>query len=133
MDWDLVRSILTAVLATATIIATALVGVLFGSLKTLRDTSNDLRARVGDLEKERAEDKADLSESRSENAILKSMVTGKVEWIALTDQLEEHHRQALDWWRRADGRLEAIPEAIREAVEEAVKVAVRTLREGGGK
>lgn len=128
MDWDNFRSIVTGVLSVATIISTALVGVLFGSLKTLRDTANDLRNRVGDLEKERAEDKATIAEKDAESRILKSMVTGKVEWIALTDQLEEHHRQALSWWKHADGQLEAIPAALQEAVRAAVAEAVRTLK-----
>lgn len=98
MDWDLLGRIVTGVLSVTTIIATALVGVLFGSLKTLRDTANDLRSRVSDLEKERTEDRADLAEAHSENKLLKAMVTGKVEWVALTDQLEDHHRQAVTWW-----------------------------------
>lgn len=129
MDWDTTRSIITGVLSVATIIATALVGVLFGSLKTLRDTANDLRARVTDLEKERAEDRAANIELDSENKMLKSMVTGKVEWVALTDQLEEHHRQALGWWKKADGHLAAIPAALHESVAEAVHEAIRTLKE----
>lgn len=98
MDWDLLGRIVTGVLSVTTIIATALVGVLFGSLKTLRDTANDLRSRVADLEKERTEDRAEIAEAHSENKLLKAMVTGKVEWVALTDQLEEHHRQAVSWW-----------------------------------
>lgn len=129
MDWDGLRVIITGVLAIASTIATALVGVLFGSVKTLRDTAGDLRTRVSDLEKERAEDKAANAELDAENKILKSMVTGKVEWVALTDQLEEHHRQALDWWTKADGHMAAIPEAIRDGVREAVSEAVRILKE----
>ena len=49
MDWDLLGRIVTGVLSVTTIIATALVGVLFGSLKTFRDTAADLRSRVGIL------------------------------------------------------------------------------------
>lgn len=120
MDWGSLQAIITGVLTVSTIIATALVGVLFGSLKTLRDTAGDLRNRVTDLEKERAEDKADLAEKDAENRILKTMVTGRVEWVALTDQLEEHHRQALAWWRKADDHIAAIPTAIAEAARLAV-------------
>lgn len=119
VDWDLLGRIVTGVLSVTTIIATALVGVLFGSLKTLRDTAADLRSRVGDLEKERTEDKAAVAEKDAENKLLKSMITGRVEWVALTDQLEEHHRQALTWWKKADEHLSAIPAAIAEAVRTA--------------
>lgn len=112
MDWDLIKSVVTAVLAIATIIATALVGLMFGSLRTLRDTANDLRARVGDLEKERSDDKAQNAELNAENRILKSMVTGKVEWTAVTDQLEEHHRQSLGFWAEVKALLGRIEEAM---------------------
>lgn len=112
MDWSLLRTIIVGVLSVTTIIATAGVGLMFGSLRTLRDTSNDLRARVSDLEKERAEDKAENAELAGENKLLKSMMTGKVEWVALTDQLEHHHKQALVWWEKADGRLVAIQTAV---------------------
>lgn len=113
MDWDLLGRIVTGVLSVTTIIATALVGVLFGSLKTLRDTANDLRSRVSDLEKERTEDRAEIAEAQSENKLLKAMVTGKVEWVALTDQLEEHHRQAVAWWAKTEARLTEIAAALK--------------------
>ena len=113
MDWDLLGRIITGVLSITTIIATALVGVLFGSLKTLRDTANDLRSRVSDLEKERTEDRAEIAEAHSENKVLKALVTGKVEWVALTDQLEEHHRQALGVWVKFEGLLGEILAALR--------------------
>lgn len=112
MDWDLLGRIVTGVLSVTTIIATALVGVLFGSLKTLRDTAADLRSRVGDLEKERGEDRAEIAEAHSENKLLKAMVTGKVEWVALTDQLEDHHRQAVLWWAETRGVLQQILKAL---------------------
>lgn len=127
-------NIVVGVLSVFTIIATALVGILFGSLKTLRDTANDLRARVLDLEKERAEDKAKIAEEEAKSKILQSMVTGKVEWVALTDQLEEHHRQALGWWRTADtnfaaipNSLAALPEAVHDAVEQALTAVVPVI------
>lgn len=113
-DWGMVRSIVLTVLAITTTIATAGVGLMFGSLRTLRDTANDLRARVADLEKERAEDKAENAELSSENRILKTMVTGKVEWVALTDQLEDHHRQTMIWWRKADDTMAAILTEVKD-------------------
>lgn len=120
MDFDSTKSVILSVMTVATILATAGVGLMFGSLRTLRDTANDLRNRVGDLEKERIEDKGALAESRSENVLLKSMVTGKVEWVALTDQLEEHHRQALAYWGRTDKQLGDLPGRIGEEVRKAM-------------
>jgi len=108
VDWDLIRSIFFVVFGVATTVSAALVGLLFGSLRTLRDTAGDLRERVKDLETERTKDKSEKAELHAENSLLKSMVTGKVEWVALTDQLEEHHRQALQWWKLFGERLEEI-------------------------
>lgn len=120
-DWGLVRSIILTVLALTTTIATAGVGLMFGSLRTLRDTANDLRARVGDLEQERANDKEEkaalasaLAEQTSENHLLKTMVMGKVEWVALTDQVGDLHKQTLVWWRKADETMAAILTEVRE-------------------
>ncbi len=108
MDWDLLGKVVTGVLTVTSIIATALVGVLFGSLKTLRDTANDLRSRVTDLEKERTDDRAEIVEMHSENRLLKAMVTGKVEWVALTDQVEDLQRQWLAWRKEARETLAQI-------------------------
>jgi regulator of replication initiation timing len=107
--------ILTAVLSVTAIIATALVGLMFGSLRTLRDTANDLRARVGDLEKERAEDKAENAELASENKWLRTTVTGKVEWTVVTDQIAEHHREARQHWQADEALLREILTTLREA------------------
>lgn len=127
MTWDSFQAILTGALAVATIIASALVGILFGSLKTLRDTANDLRNRVSDLEDERTRDKAEIAEEKAKSKILQSMVTGRVEWVALTDQLEEHHRQALTWWAKADGHLGDIPVAVHDAVQQALTAVIPIL------
>jgi hypothetical protein len=115
-------NILTVVLSVTTIIATAGVGLMFGSLKTLRDTAEDLRNRVSDLEKERAEDKArieatevKLDAAERENGWLRSTMQGRPEWIALTDQLEQHHREAINHWERDESLLNEILTAVQEA------------------
>ena len=107
-DWGLIRSIVMTVTTVTTVAATVGVGLMFGSLRTLRDTAGDLRNRVSDLEKERAEDKAEKAELETENRMLKTMVMGKVEWVALTDQLEAHHRETIVFWRKAEDQLTAI-------------------------
>jgi hypothetical protein len=114
-DWSSIQPVLAGVLFVTTAIATAGVGLMFGSLKTLRDTAEDLRNRVADLERERAEDKAAAAEMSSENALLRAMVTGKVEWVALTDQLEQHHREAIGHWTRTEATMSQILTAFREA------------------
>lgn len=130
MDWEATKSITLSVMTVATIIATAGVGLMLGSLKGLRDTAADLRGRVGDLEKERAEDKADNAELKAENKLLTGMVQGKVEWVALTDLLEEHHRQAIVKWDQTDRHLTVIERAIDrtlKTIEDAVQNRGKSL------
>jgi len=114
-DWGLLRSVLLGVMSVTTIIATAGVGLMFGSLKTLRDTANDLRARVGDLEKERGEDKAENAQLAEENKWLRTALTGKVDWGAVTDLLAGHDRKAELHWQKDEALLNEILTAIREA------------------
>lgn len=120
--WGTVQTVVLAVLAITTTITTALVGLQIGTVRTLRDSNSDLRDRVTDLEKERMEDKAEIvkrdgqiAEKESENSLLRAMVTGKVEWIAVTDQLESHHREALGHWQATEDKLGEILKTLREA------------------
>jgi hypothetical protein len=105
VDWQNVLGVAATIFALA---SAAGLGLMRGTVANLRASNDDLRLRVGDLEKERSEDRASLAEVRGENALLRSMVTGKVEWVALTDQLEEHHRQALKHWSKIAAGIEAI-------------------------
>jgi hypothetical protein len=113
--WGGVQSTILAVLAVTTTITTALVGLQIGTVRTLRESNKDLRDRVSDLEKERLEDKAENGKLSSENQLLKAMVTGKVEWIAVTDQIEAHAREALDHWSSTEAKLTEILAAVRGA------------------
>lgn len=107
-DWGAIHNVVLAVLAITTTITTALVGLQIGTVRTLRVSNGDLRDRVADLEKERLEDKAKNLELSGENQLLKAMVTGKVEWIAVTDQLEGHHREALSHWQATESKLDEL-------------------------
>lgn len=119
MDFDLLGKIFTAVLTITTVAASAGVALMLGSLKTLRESNADLRDRVKDLESERIEDREKLVASNavaeqlaSEKQWLTTMVQGRVDWTAIQDQLEEHHRQALAWWKELGGTLQAILKAL---------------------
>lgn len=110
--WGGIQTAVLAVLAITVTITTALVGLQIGTVRTLRESNKDLRDRVTDLEKERLEDKAENAELHSENQLLKAMVTGKVEWIAVTDQLEDHHRDAMAHWSTTEARLAEILKTV---------------------
>lgn len=118
MDWGQVQPIASGVLLVATIISTAVVGVLFGTNKTLRETVGDRGVRIDDLEKNEVRLKSDLTDKTSEANVLKSMVTGKVELIALGDQLDEHHRVAVEQWGTIDGHILALPTAIADVLRD---------------
>jgi hypothetical protein len=85
---------LTGIFGITTILATAVAGLVWGTVKTVRDTASDLRGRVGDLETERAKDKALIAELRTENTVLTKTVTGEVHWVALTALLTLHHKES---------------------------------------
>lgn len=117
------QPIIMGVLAVVSIVASALVGVLTGSMKTLRETVGDRGIRISDLEGQVAREKteraetasrtaAELAEARSENRVLKSMVTNKVEIVALSDLLDEHHRLATIQWATIDDHVQEIPERL---------------------
>lgn len=118
MDWGQLQSIAFAVMAVTTIIAAAIVGALVGTNKTLRETVSDRGVRNDDLEKSEIRLKAELAEKASEANILKSMVTGKVELIALGDLLDEHHREALKAWGLIGADVRAMPTLVVEAMKQ---------------
>ena len=98
MDW---ATVLTGVFGVTTIIATAVAGLIWGTVKTVRDTAADLRGRVGDLEALRALDKAEIAELKTANQVLTKTVTGEVHWVALMHLLKLHHEESGQDMKRA--------------------------------
>lgn len=92
------NGLLSTIFGAAALVAAALAGLTWGTVKTLREGGADLRSRVDDLEKEQARDKAKIAELESENAALGRLVTGEVHWTALTDLLNVHHSEARAHW-----------------------------------
>ena len=120
MDLSSLLPILTGVLAVTTLVAAAFAGLMIGTQRTLRDSNADLRDRVKDLEDERKVDKATIAridaadkEKAGEIKMLTSMIQGRVDWTAISDQLEEHHRQALSYWERSEQHLSGIEAALK--------------------
>lgn len=108
-------NLLTAVFGVAALIGGGLAGLLYGGLRTLRDSNKDLRDRVADLEKDRAEEKTAKAELTTEVRFLRSALAGKPEWIALTDQMEEHHKASLAAWAMLAEQISELTTAVREA------------------
>lgn len=105
MDWQSTFTFAGTLFVLASAIG---LGLMRGTLGNLRSSNDDLRSRVADLEKNRTEDRAELAEVAAENKTLKAMLTGKVEWTAISDQLEEHHRQSLASWKRLGDGIKQI-------------------------
>lgn len=98
MDW---ATALTGVFGVTTILATAVAGLIWGTVRTVRDAASDLRGRVGDLEAERAKDKARIAELETANVVLTKTVTGEVHWVALMHLLKLHHEESSADMKRA--------------------------------
>lgn len=119
MDWNTIQGVLTGVFAVTTLVAAAFAGLQIGTTRTLRESNSDLRARVTDLEHGRETDRTEKAEIvgkldtvQAENKLLKSMVQGRVEWAAISDQLGhvaevivKHDQKAEAFWSRAEEHL----------------------------
>lgn len=84
MDWQSTFTFAGTLFVLASAIG---LGLMRGTLGNLRSSNEDLRSRVTDLERDRTEDRAKVADLAAENRTLKAMLTGKVEWTAISDQL----------------------------------------------
>lgn len=114
MDFlDSLSGVLSVVLGITTVVAGGLVGLQIGSVRTLRSSNGDLRERVADLEKGRADDRAKNARLTADLDALGRVVTGETHLVALTHQLDDHHTEARTHWLRDETVLEQILEAIK--------------------
>jgi hypothetical protein len=130
VDLGNLGGILTGVLTVSTIITGALLGLQRGTMSSIQTradelskTAVDLRGRIGDLEKARAEDKAEstaeiadlkteVSDLKTENGILKELNAQSVDWTALIDLLTHHHGASESHWEHLDGALEKVHDSL---------------------
>lgn len=96
MDWQNVLGVAATLFALA---SAAGLGLMRGTLGNLRASNTDLRDRVTDLEKLRGEDRQKITllegkvkASEEREHYLQSLVQGRVDWTAISDQLEDVHR-----------------------------------------
>lgn len=102
--------------------------LVYGTTKTLRDTNNDLRAQHED-DKERLAEREMLIASMKEHqaqlegriGVLESLVTGAVNWTAISDLLEAHHREAVAHWRTALQQWKQDEDILREIRDEIIR------------
>src|SRR5687768_7905247 len=78
-----------------TVIAGGIAILAYGANKVLRDTAEDLRKRVNDLEKDREQDRNVISAQAAELKVWQRAVTGEVQLAAIMDLLDTHHADAV--------------------------------------
>lgn len=108
-------AILTPILTVTTAIAATVAGITYSVTRTLRANNGDLKDRVEILEngiatrdQQIAKQATQIAECGTEIETLKSMVHQRVEWVAVSDLLEQHHTEANQHWETTEGYLERI-------------------------
>ncbi len=91
-------ALLTTVFGITTVIAAGLAGLVYGAQRTLRESNSDLRNRVGDLEKDRAERDAKIAELTALYETAKQIATGEVQWQVVVDLMTAHQKDAKAHW-----------------------------------
>lgn len=104
-------ALLTAVFSATTVVAATLAALAYGVMRTLRDSNGDLRGRVTDLEKDRADRDAKIAELSGLYVAAKEIATGEVHWHALVDLLSQHQIDAKAHWARELEMLAVLGEA----------------------
>ena len=108
-------AILTPIFGVVAAIASTLAAITYSVTRTLREANNDLRARVSDYKAAQEDDAEKIAEQAiqiaqcgTEIETLKALVTGRVEWVAVSDLLEQHHSEANTHWTTTEGYLDRI-------------------------
>lgn len=114
MEWlSDISGLLTGILAIALIIGGGWAAMVLGTSKFQRDHIADLANRVEHLEKDRDEKTAALAQITADRDALARVITGEAHWVALGDQLNDHHQEANDHWTKTQAHLEQILEVLR--------------------
>lgn len=114
-------SILSVVFPILTIVAGGVAILAYGSNKVLRDTADDLRKRIEDLEVERDTVRAKADAATAELKVWQKAVTGEVQLTAILDLLGDHHKEAVAEWARnrvAEGEMTKAMNDLAKAIRE---------------
>lgn len=111
-----VLGLISTALGIISIATLAGLGLLRGTVVNLREQLVDARAELTVLKDSRTEDKRLLALQKSDMEALVRTVTGQVNWTAISDQLEEHHRQALQHWDRDETLLADMAATLRHGL-----------------
>lgn len=93
--------ILSLALAIVAVSTLAGYGLLRGSVQNLREQLKDEREARSSLSARHDALRTEATDLRGKVKVLESIVTGEVHWVALGDKLDEHHKEATEYWTKA--------------------------------
>jgi hypothetical protein len=96
-----ISAILTGGVALLAIATAVGYGLLRGRVTALRDELKDEREGRAADRRDRDDARAELAVVRNDLAALSRIVTGEAHWVAIGQKLDEHHEEAVRYWREA--------------------------------
>lgn len=99
-------------LSVITLATAAGVGFQRGKIAKLRGDVTEAEERATRLERTLTETRTELALARTDLQALGRVVTGEAHWIAIGDQLETHHTEAMQHWEGEQSTLERIALAV---------------------
>lgn len=103
---------LNAIVGVIAIISGGISALLWGSLKALRDSNSDLRARVEDLEDKNRRYAAEIVMANADRDALARVVRGDDRLEEVVAKLDEHNRVAAEHWHAEEDLLKQINERL---------------------
>lgn len=99
-------------LSVITLATAAGVGFQRGKIAKLNSDLTESDARATRLERALADTRTELATAQTDLAALGRVVTGEAHWIAIGEQLDHHHQEAMTQWKRERDALERIAVAV---------------------
>lgn len=83
-----------------------------GIVTSVREQNADYERRIMFLEAAGERDQATITQQAADLAALQRIVTGEVQWQAISDLLDHHHKAAQEQWRRHEDLLTEIRDLL---------------------
>jgi hypothetical protein len=83
-----------------------------GVVTSVREQNADYERRIVFLEAAGARDQATIAQQSADLAALQRIVTGEVQWQAISDLLDHHHKAAQEQWVRHTELLVQIRDSL---------------------
>lgn len=104
--------LLTIGLAIVSIATLAGLGLLRGVVTGLRENLKDARDEIADKDRRLTESEAKIVVLTNDLDALARVVTGEAHWVAISDKLDSHHREAVTHWTHDENLLREIRDRL---------------------